>query len=736
MTPKHLKPFHSTGNLIPTFSLREMLLLTGMFVLAGISYIQSFRTYVTEHDAVLDDLYILNTVFSGISTASQSDEYKVENLDAEFLRLNAFNERLSNDYDHLQSVTESQEYFEEVEDFFFPNHHDRVLGQSDQYSRSVATLLDLDKASMREDIHTYATEIIPSILHNFYDAIRYQQRVYIRIASIYQTFTYFMLVLIVTTISLLFIRKYSAERSNALRFSQTKSEFLANMSHEIRTPLNGIVGMAYLLKETPVSDEQLLYIDSLNASAVTLTELINDILDISKIESGKMTIEYVPFHLYSLLDRTLTPLSLAASDKGILFINDTDSTALHPTYLGDPTRIKQILINLIGNAIKFTEHGHVRLGMKLTDDGKLRFDVSDTGIGVPAAKTELLFKTFSQADNSTSRKYGGTGLGLVICKRLAEMMGGEIGYVPNAEGGSTFWFTLNLEAIPESHVTLDAGDTGDAGRRVYDDYHVLLVEDNKVNQLYATKLLKSMGFVVHLASTGREAVGMAVTLHDTLALILMDCRMPEMDGYEATRHIRAAERECRLPPLPIIALTANALKGDADLCRDAGMDDYLTKPVTRPQLVEKIHTWLGGDQDIAMPAAAPSQAPVPDDAFSAETLTGLSYDHLIDTAALQEMAMVMGDDFVLLVDSYSTSLREFVDQADLRLSQGLFDELRDKAHALKSSSASLGAVHISRIAAKIEHSARTNLSTDEIRTLCYEISALSEITLEHIRKFL
>ena len=355
--------------------------------------------------------------------------------------------------------------------------------------------------------------------------------------------------------------------------------------------MNGVIGMAQLLLDTPLNSEQQGFVRNIAVSGESLLAIINDILDLSKIESGKMEYEIHPFSVPDVLDSLVTLLGLRAKEKGIDLQVHIDPAA-QPPVQGDSQRLRQVLLNLIGNAIKFTERGSVKV-LVLRNANGLRFEVTDTGIGIPLENQVKLFSNFSQVDASTSRKFGGTGLGLVISKRLVEGMGGSIGVRSAADSGSCFWFELPWNPTLESAASvLPVPQTAVLPEPVVNtlapERPILLVEDNRINQQLALVLLKRLGYVADLAENGREAL--VASRAKSYALILMDMQMPELDGLQATRAIR---QECpRNQKTPIIALTANAMQSDRDACQAAGMDDFLSKPFTRQQLASCLERWM------------------------------------------------------------------------------------------------------------------------------------------------
>ena len=428
------------------------------------------------------------------------------------------------------------------------------------------------------------------------------------------------------------LRRRAAETLQALRQAEqsnaAKTQFLANMSHEIRTPLNGVVGMIELMNLTDLTPAQQGYAEQATQSSQALLRLIDDILDLSRIEAGRLALEEAPFHLPTLVQDLRVLFADQARAKG-LTLNVSVPDDLNVVLIGDKHRLLQVLANLTGNALKFTQHGSIAITVAdIVPNGsgmRLRFEVADTGIGIPAEQHEAIFEAFSQADASMTRRYGGTGLGLSIARQLCHMMGGEIGVNSEVGQGSTFWFTVEMEVgqpiappvarpvpppppspavrpAPASPGAAPATAPGSAMSAVAvefqaalkaagrDRVHLLLVEDNAANMRVTRALLEILGCDVTPATNGMEAV--EAYRNNAFDLVLMDCQMPEMDGYEATRTIRQLE-SVQGRSTPIVALTAHAMAGSREASLAAGMNDQLTKPLTMAALTAKLTEWLG-----------------------------------------------------------------------------------------------------------------------------------------------
>jgi len=382
------------------------------------------------------------------------------------------------------------------------------------------------------------------------------------------------------------LEKKAAEANQA---SELKSFFLANMSHEIRTPINGVIGMAGLALDTELNTKQREYLEIIRSSADSLLGIVNDILDLSKIESGKMELERIDFELASLIRDVRRSMQFFAEKKNLRLSLDL-APQLTSNVIGDSGRLRQIFLNLISNAIKFTEQGEIIIKGEMLSETpehfQFRFEVQDSGIGVSKEKLDKLFRPFSQADGSTSRKFGGTGLGLSICRHLVGMMGGEIDVKSELDQGSIFWFTIRLEKSKIAVISQSDKHEVPVGPRILG--HVLVVEDNPVNQKVALGMIQKLGHRVEVVGNGKEALE-ALT-RGPYNLVLMDCHMPEMDGFEATRNIRHGKAG-RID-VPVIAMTANALSGDREKCLEAGMNDYISKPVSLTSLDKMIQKWL------------------------------------------------------------------------------------------------------------------------------------------------
>ena len=544
-----------------------------------------------------------------------------------------------------------------------------------------------------------------------------------------------------------------AAKESAEAASKAKSEFLANMSHEIRTPMNGVLGTTELLLNSALTDKQRHLASTVHRSGRTLLAIINDILDFSKIEAGKLDLECVGFDLLQVLEESLELFMEAGRRKKLELTQQIDERV--PRYLkGDPVRFRQILMNLLSNAIKFTETGGITLVAEFlsgtTTHALLRFAVSDTGIGIPAAAKLRIFDAFSQADGSTTRRFGGTGLGLSIAKQLVALMGGAITVESEPGRGSTFAFSARFELQPlstgsdttvacyspppHSYLVPDhaGGSTHPLGSPSQADAQpdgqaagcILLAEDSPVNREVAVGMLEQLGYQVEIAENGRQAL--LATEHAHFDLILMDCQMPEMDGLTATSEIRQRETEAGRSRLPIIALTANAMQGDRELCLSAGMDDYLTKPYTQMQLREIIQKWLSKRNPLVPASVTNNQAATDPgvathvaQATSESATTGTG--HTIDLKALDAIRALQRPNRPAVLASV---LRKYLDN-----SRDSVDALRDAlrandpaglqavAHRLKSSSAQLGAIALAARCKELELMGATKNLVDADRTL-------------------
>jgi signal transduction histidine kinase/CheY-like chemotaxis protein len=501
-------------------------------------------------------------------------------------------------------------------------------------------------------------------------------------------------------------------KEEAEHLASIKSEFLAAMSHEIRTPMNGVLGMIELLEHTKLDTKQAHYAHIAHSSASSLLSLINDILDFSKVDAGKMDLEMLEFNVVTELEDLVESIAFKAEEKHLELILDT-SKVTNQNIVTDPGRLRQILTNLVGNAVKFTDIGKITIDVSIQNvdesQARLLIMVTDTGIGIPQSSIGELFNVFTQVDSSTTRKYGGTGLGLSIVKKLCELMGGSVHVTSEVGKGSVFSIdilvgmgekdsTITPLQHKESRLINMNENTNFLNISWPPETRILLVEDNATNQLVAQGMLESIGLHCDIAANGLEALEAIRVSNDTLpyTVVLMDCQMPEMDGYDATRAVRVGKAGAGNKELPIIAMTANAMQGDRDKCTDAGMDDYVSKPINISVLKSALTKWILKGEALEQP--------------NNETLIEkpISADDFAVWDQADALHRLGGNNALLnkILESFLNDGPKSLTALAKALEENNAPNTQLHAHSLKGSAGNVGALKLQNIAKELEEAAK------------------------------